>query len=78
MIRIVASTRGIPGFSIGLVVNERIASIWSVTSVLPSPAESPDPTRPATSSAVSTGSISRNNTIFLNPNHQFDSTQDKA
>ena len=50
-----ASTRGTASLRIGSVPSARSALIWSVTIIEPSSAAMPEPTRPVTISAVSTG-----------------------
>ena len=50
-----ASTRGTTSLRIGSVPSARSALIWSVTTIEPSSAAMPDPTRPVSISAVSTG-----------------------
>src|SRR6187551_2481545 len=50
-----ASTRGTTSLRIGSVPSARSALIWSVTTIDPSSAAMPDPMRPDSISAVSTG-----------------------
>ena len=50
-----ASTRGTTSLRIGSVPRARSALICSVTTIEPSSAAMPDPTRPASINAVSTG-----------------------
>ena len=50
-----ASTRGTTSLRTGSVPSARSALIWSVTTIEPSSAAMPEPTRPASISAVSTG-----------------------
>jgi hypothetical protein len=50
-----ASTRGSASLRTGSVPSARSAFNWSVTAIEPSSAAMPDPTRPATINAVSTG-----------------------
>ena len=50
-----ASTRGTTSLRIGSVPSARSALIWSVTTIEPSSAAMPDPMRPVSISAVSTG-----------------------
>jgi hypothetical protein len=50
-----ASTRGTTSLRMGSVPSARSALTWSVTAIEPSSAAMPEPTRPASISAVSTG-----------------------
>ena len=50
-----ASTRGTTSLRIGSVPSARSALIWSVTTIEPSSAAMPEPMRPVSISAVSTG-----------------------
>ena len=50
-----ASTRGTTSLRTGSVPSARSALIWSVTTIEPSSAAMPEPTRPASISPVSTG-----------------------
>ncbi len=52
-------SRGATSLRMGSVPRERIASICWVTTIEPSSAAIPEPTRPDTMSAVSTGPSSR-------------------
>ncbi len=58
-ISVVAMTRGTTSLRSGSVPRARSALTWSVTTIDPSSAAMPDPTRPANISAVSTGPSSR-------------------
>ena len=59
IISIVASTRGITRYCTGLTAITAIASICSVTRIVPSSVVIDEPVRPATISPVSTGPSSR-------------------
>ena len=50
-----ATMRGTTSLRMGSVPSARSAAIWSVTIIDPSSAAMPEPTRPVTISAVSTG-----------------------
>ena len=50
-----ASIRGTTSFRMGSVPSARSALIWSVTTIEPSSAAMPEPMRPVSMSAVSTG-----------------------
>ncbi len=50
-----ASTRGSTSFRTGSVPSARNAFTWSATTIDPSSAAMPDPTRPASMSEVNTG-----------------------
>ena len=54
-ITVPATTRGTTSLRTGSVPSDRSAAICSVTTIDPSSAAMPDPTRPVTISAVSTG-----------------------
>jgi len=61
-----AMTRGVASFFTGSVPSARIALICSVTTMEPNSEAMPDPARPASIKAVSTGPISRINDREIN------------
>lgn len=70
-----ASMRGTTSLRVGSVPSARRALIWSVTTIEPSSAAMPEPTRPVSISAVSTGpssliidALTRRPTTGLAPN----------